>query len=83
MTLYAKFAYSTETCNNLVNHIYNFEHINSEQKFTALCPGKYKLETWGAKGGNTTYVENSNEGGYGTYAVGEVNLNKNQKLYIN
>ena len=45
--------------------------------------GKYKLEVWGAQGGSTKSSETiSLEGGYGSYSVGYINLNKNDLIYI-
>lgn len=45
--------------------------------FTAGATGYYKLEAWGAAGGNDTLA-----GGYGGYSVGVTKLNKGEKLYI-
>ena len=57
-----------------------FDYTGSEQEFIVPVSGTYKLETWGAQGGsyNDTYY-----GGYGGYSVGEIVLNKNDKIYIN
>ena len=59
---------------------WNFDFTGSEQTFTAPYNGIYKLEIWGASGGNydTTYI-----GGYGGYSIGSTNLLANDKLYIN
>ena len=58
----------------------NFDYTGSEQEFLVLNDGVYALETWGAQGGDigTRYV-----GGYGGYSYVEVELKKNDKLYIN
>ena len=46
--------------------------------FTAPATGRYKLETWGAQGGNaSSYI-----GGYGGYSVGTINLKKGNLLYV-
>ncbi len=63
-TLYAKFIYTDEYCTLAVNSTQSFDYTGSEQTFTALCPGKYKLEVWGAQGGNSSYNTNSDIGGY-------------------
>ncbi len=57
-----------------------FNYMNSEKEFTVPKNGRYKLEVWGAQGGNATdeYI-----GGYGGYSTGVVSLNKQTKLYIN
>ena len=58
-----------------------FNYTGKEQIFTAPVAGKYKLETWGAQGGNGhgTY----GTGGYGGYSVGIISLIKDQKIYLN
>ena len=50
---------------------------NVPGSFTYTVPqtGMYKLETWGAQGGNS--------GGYGSYSAGTVSLTKGTVLYIN
>ena len=58
---------------------WTFDYTGGEQTFTAPLTGTYKLETWGAQGGSSTIVQ----GGYGSYSVGNVLLNKDNKLYIN
>ena len=69
---------------------YDFVYIEPttekpEPYYTFIAPvgGTYKLETWGAQGGNSIingsiYKNNS----YGGYSVGTIKLNKNDKLYI-
>ena len=47
--------------------IYIFQYTGNVQSIT-LQPGKYKLEVWGAQGGNARYP--SNQGGKGGYAKG-------------
>ena len=42
----------------------------------------YKLETWGAQGGNATYNTAFYRGGYGAYATGSINLSSNTNLYL-
>ena len=44
--------------------------------------GKYKLEVWGAQGGSTKSSSISSTGGYGSYSVGYINLEKNNLLYV-
>ena len=57
-----------------------FKYTGREETYKIPQTGKYKLEVWGAEGGsaNNTYI-----GGYGAYAYGEINLTKNDILYIN
>ena len=54
------------------------DYSNQIQTKTITEPGYYKLETWGAQGGNIgTYI-----GGYGGYSTGYIYLSGNQQLYI-
>ena len=51
---------------------------SGEQIYTIPSTGIYKLEVWGAQGGQySTYTP-----GYGAYSVGYANLIKDTKLYI-
>ena len=59
--------------------IFDFDYTGSEQTFTAPESGTYRLETWGAQGGN--YGEYN--GGYGGYSIGIVHLKKIDNIYLN
>lgn len=61
---------------------YSFDYTGDGQTFVAPYSGYYKLEVWGAQGGDVTYASNSNIGGYGGYAVGSVYLDFADSLYI-
>lgn len=64
--------------------VMNFDYTGSVQTAT-LTPGRYKLECWGAQGGNGSSNDNSNinaVGGLGGYSVGTITLSKTQKVYI-
>ncbi|MCL2105694.1 MAG: glycine-rich protein [Oscillospiraceae bacterium] len=56
-----------------------FPQKNEAYEYTVPASGTYKLETWGAQGGNysTTY-----QGGKGGYSYGEIYLEKDDTLYI-
>ena len=83
-TLYAKVSYKQSYCEGLENTTTSdFNYTGAEQIYNVLCPGKYKLEAWGAQGGSTTYNSNSNTSGYGGYTVGHTILTTDDKLYIN
>ncbi len=62
-----------------------FDYTGGEQTFTAPATGTYKLEVWGAQGGGVNDSSNSTSvnGGFGSYSIGNVEINKNQILYIN
>lgn len=64
---------------------WNFDFTGSEQTFTVPYDGLYKLETWGAQGGNGWYKYSytNAEGGVGGYSYGTYFAKKGTKLYIN
>ena len=69
---------------NYNGSVMNFDYTGSVQTAT-LAPGTYKLECWGAQGGNGSSNGNSNinaVGGLGGYSVGTITLSKTQKVYI-
>lgn len=67
-------------CSEIEGKVYEFDYTGGEQELLTICEGTYRLETWGASGGNAnaTYI-----GGYGGYSVGNMFLNKETNLYIN
>ena len=60
--------------------VYNYSFTNSVQEFETPYYGKYKLEVWGAQGGDNTRANAL--GGKGGYATGVVTLPANTTLYI-
>ena len=78
--VFAKYVYANTDCDYSDGQVFTFDYIGHEEVFMATCPGEYKLETWGAQGANYSVI---NYGGYGSYSVGNVELGKNEKLYIN
>ncbi len=61
---------------------WTFDYTGSEQTFTVPISGTYKLETWGAQGGNAIYTNYSGTGGKGSYAGGVIEFNANTKIYV-
>lgn len=58
--------------------LYDYSYTGDEQVFTVSVSGTYKIELWGASGGNIDkYL-----GGKGGYTAGKINLEKDNKLYI-
>jgi len=58
----------------------NFTYTGSVQEIT-LSAGTYKLEVWGAQGGDEKKYMNG-KGGKGGYAKGTITLNESTNLYI-
>lgn len=58
------------------NYNASFAYTGSEQEYIAQYRGYYKIEAWGAQGGNSTY------GGKGGYTSGVIKLNKGAQFYI-
>ena len=77
-----------------IGEIWEFAYTGHEESFTVPFKGQYELEVWGAQGGNihnkattTSYYATSGNitmnGGYGSYSVGNIHLEKSNMLYIN
>lgn len=66
--------------------VFNFDYTGAEQSFTVPVSGIYKLETWGAQGGDTNTTDKniaiSREGGLGGYSKGYLDLKSNQLLFF-
>ena len=62
---------------------FNFDYTGTEQVFTVPKTGTYKIEVWGAQGGNSldNGVLSSNKY-YAGYSKSNIKLNKNDKLYV-
>ena len=79
---------------NYGEETWNIDYTGTSETFTAKKTGVYKIETWGASGGNgttnaLTYVGNeiardnvTYKGGYGGYSVGQITLTKNQDIFV-
>src|SRR5574344_158977 len=65
-------------CDYPVNFNFNFGAMGSYQKFVTPCTGYYKLETWGASGGDS----GSYTGGNGAYTSGTILLTEGITLYV-
>ena len=57
----------------------DFIHTGDVQEYTVSASGTYKLELWGASGGNSGIYT----GGMGAYASGYIYLEKGKTLYLN
>ena len=59
----------------------DISYEGEEYIYNVVNTGIYKLEVWGASGGNT-FGEGSYEGGYGGYSKGEIQLTAGDKLHV-
>lgn len=68
---------------NSNSSVMNFDYTGSVQT-TTLTPGRYKLECWGAQGGNGYYSDSSisRTASFGGYSTGIINLNKPTTIYV-
>ena len=77
---YARITYVNSNDNT---NIYRYDYFNDVETFIAPKTGRYKLEVWGAQGGEgKTSMDYNQKGGYGGYSKGEVYLKENDKLYV-
>ena len=80
---HARFTYLSGNMDEIINQStseFKIAFTGSEHIFKVYRSGKYKLEVWGAQGGSAS---SEYTGGYGGYSVGYINLNKDDKLYVN
>ena len=59
----------------------DYEYNGGTYRFVAPYTGVYALEVWGAQGGYAAIAPYT-VGGYGGYSYGEIELQKNDKIYI-
>ncbi len=60
-------------------NVFNFTQKDEIQEFKVPCSGTYKLETWGASGGD---INDNYRGGYGGYSVGSIFLKARNTIYV-
>ena len=63
-----------------VGEVFNFAYTGSVQQIT-LPKGKYKLQCWGAQGGNS-YGSSSGAGSKGGYSEGVITLTETTTFYV-
>lgn len=81
---YAKITYVGTSLPNSDNSVWVFDYTGDYQEFVALKNGKYKIELWGARGGesNASFTHVDNNYGLGGYTSGILSLSVNEKLYV-
>ena len=74
---------STAFCAYNAGQTWNYGYTGGMQSFTTPCSGTYKLEVWGAQGGQgQAYNGRVATGGYGGYSAGNVSLIAENVIYI-
>ena len=63
------------------DYIFNYNYTGGIQTFNAPTSGNYKLEVWGAQGGNVSGMVNY-VGAVGGYSTGIINIEENTTIYI-
>ena len=61
---------------------WDFDYIGSSEEFIAPCDGIYKLEVYGAQGGKASLSGGTALGGKGGYSSGNINLMRNNLLFV-
>ena len=72
------YTYNIQLCAS-PGYFWEFNYTGGVQSFTASCGGVYKLEVYGAQGGNAT---SEVTGGKGGYSSGNITLATNQTIYV-
>ena len=62
--------------------VWEFAFSGAMEEFQVPCSGTYKVELWGAQGGNTTLSRYSSIGGKGAYTSGDIYLRNATSLYV-
>ena len=63
--------------------VFDFDYTGGEQNFIAPVSGTYRLEIWGAQGGNAIINGNELENiFYGGYSNGQIYLKKDNQIFI-
>lgn len=73
-----------------INTYQDYNYTGGIQSFAAPYKGTYKLEVWGAQGGDILitgthsgyYRNTTTRGGYGGYSSGNIDLNQGETIYI-
>lgn len=71
--------------NLATNATYNYDYTGTVSNFTVPETGNYKIEVWGASGGDNysnKYLTANSHGGRGGYSSGTITLQKDDTLYV-
>lgn len=80
LTYAYKFDYEENLCDSIktTELVYNYKYNGTFQTFKAPKDGTYRIELWGASGGNAGSINS----GLGAYTKGDIKLKKDEKLYL-
>ena len=76
--------YPKNVCNYEIGKTWTFDYNGtngsdgSAQTFNVPCNGEYKIELWGAQGGDANNIS----GGKGGYTSGNIKISANSKVYL-
>ena len=78
------YTYNIQLCAYNPGHSWEFNYTGGVQDFKIPCNGTYKLEVWGAQGGDVLNSDFGVEmaGSYGGYSQGNKSLSKDSQLYV-
>ena len=65
-------------CTSILNKPISYGYSGNYKKFVSKCNGTYKVELWGAQGGNGSNAS----GGKGAYTSGTIHLNNDDELFV-
>ena len=73
-------------CDYEAGEVWTFSYKGSPEEFVVPCDGTYKMEVWGAQGGDAGYtsynVTYDATGGKGGYSSGNVELTADNSLFV-
>ena len=69
-------------CDYEAGEVWTFSYKGSPEEFVVPCDGTYKMEVWGAQGGNAEYYSTPTYGGFGGYSSGNVELIADNSLFV-
>ena len=76
--------YSSTDVKNLLQNInsWNYSYTGNYQEFEVPITGEYKIELWGAQGGDYENNTESGNGDHGAYVSGNIELKKGTELFV-
>ena len=79
---YVKSKYTYDNIDSINRNVFDYSYIGDSQVFTAPVTGDYKVELWGAQGGDYQNNTEQGNGHHGGYTSGTIHLEKGTRLYV-